>query len=345
MPQLNKKIKIAFRIDGHPQIGLGHVVRCLTMAQEFKKQHPAVDFLFIMGNFQPGISMVKNEGYPIRIDNKLKMKSIHNIFENIYDYKPEILILDINDTNLRDVKKAKTLGCFIVTIDDLGDGQKVSDLIIDANRSLSNRSSDKYLFGPDYIILREEFHKLRKKTKKNHPMAENILISFGGSDPNGLTLKVIDALNTIEGIDKTIIIGQGFCYRKELDKIIGSNNNGIKVKYNVENTAQLMKDADLAISTPGLTMYELACLGVPSLMLCSTEQQNKIANLFQEKGIVYNFGLTQEINKDVIREKALEYLSSQGLRSQLSEMAVDTVDGIGCKRVIKKILNLHKGDV
>ncbi|MFH0926144.1 MAG: UDP-2,4-diacetamido-2,4,6-trideoxy-beta-L-altropyranose hydrolase, partial [bacterium] len=275
--------KILFRVDGHPEIGLGHVTRCLTLAKEFKKKQSKIDILFLTGNFQPGIKMVKENGYSVLIDETLTLKSSANLSKNIYNYRPNIVIMDINNTEFKDIQEIKKLGCTLVTIDDLGAGQEYADLVIDVNEQIKNKDSKKYLFGSDYVILREEFLKIRTEIKEINQKISSIFICFGGSDPSGLTEKVVNALIPFNGIKKMVALGQGFLYKDTLRKKTEKQSE-FEVYDNPKNLATLMNNADLAICAPGITMYELIYLGIPTITLCATEEQNKVATLFEGKG-------------------------------------------------------------
>jgi spore coat polysaccharide biosynthesis predicted glycosyltransferase SpsG len=133
-----------------------------------------------------------------------------------------------------------------------------------------------YYYGPRYWILRKEFCQGHGKSQKAAYGIARILIMFGGSDPLNITSAVLDELLGLkEHYFFDIILGAGFTFFDELNQILerhADRRRHVNSYKNIENVAELMRNADLVITSPGLSLFESLCVGTPVIAF----HQNKI---------------------------------------------------------------------
>jgi UDP-2,4-diacetamido-2,4,6-trideoxy-beta-L-altropyranose hydrolase len=327
-------LKIHFWVDVHNDIGMGHFIESLTLAKIFRKQ--GYDIRFLITAYEPAEKILKTE----------EIEHLHvstnydsNIFTNLeIDKSHKLIFVNHRSVNIDSLNQLSRNEWFVAVIDQLGEKEITADLLINSSivsewrRYEFNGTRPKCLFGPDYAILRDEFH-LIKKNKSIQSKKPSILVTMGGVDRTGVTLKIIRALIQLENIEKYIVIGPGFKYRKELNQIASEIDNSFKLKFNVNNMAELMVRSDIAISSGGNTLYELACTGIPTLVLWEDPHENINANAFSEYGFVQNIGNGLEVSETEIFENTLLLLNSKEKRQEMSKNGKKITDGNGVNKI------------
>ena len=216
-------MNILFRCDGSVEIGLGHVVRCLALADELKINR-GCEIYFAMRESELGIKRVK-ESYPVlQTDNKT-FDYEEWLIDCINQTEAQIFIMDMRDVltrkELKQIKK-KT-GVKVVTIDDPEDKRLESDLafyppIPQIEKMNWKGFNGKLCIGWEYVIIRKEFAMPYPKPKNRIP---HILVSMGGTDEKNMTSFVIEALDELdEKFKAAIITGLGYPFTNELNNIL-----------------------------------------------------------------------------------------------------------------------------
>ncbi|HNY69563.1 MAG TPA: hypothetical protein PKH14_02140, partial [Syntrophorhabdus sp.] len=273
---MNMKSTILFRCDGSHEIGFGHIVRCIALADELRDKHGSgVVFAVLYDN--KAMEMIMNHGYKVETANPREDQFDYGDWFNCIVKKnhPCALILDIRDDlppNI--VSNLRKKGILVVTIDDPTDRRLLADLafyppVPQVEKMDWQGFTGQRFIGWEWVILRREFshndenlYKRIKATKKTK--IHNILVTMGGSDPKGMTLKTMEALKVIDGqFEVTIILGPGFAHRDSLNEILGNFPHIHRIFENVLNIGDIMAEADLAVASFGVTAYELAAMGVP----------------------------------------------------------------------------------
>ena len=302
-------MNILFRCDGSIEIGLGHVVRCLALANELKVTHGCKIF-FAMRESELGIKRVK------------ELYTVYQTDEKIFDYKEwvidcinkteaQIFIMDMRDLLTREELKhiKKKTGIKVVTIDDPEDKRLESDLAfyppIPQIEKMNWLGFDgKLCVGWDYVILRKEFAITYPKPKNRIP---HILVTMGGTDEKNLTSFVIQVLDELdEKFKVAIITGSGYQFTNELKNILKFVKYRYELFQDPHKIAEIMSSVDLAIISFGVTAYELASLNIPALYLCLSPDHEESSRLFEEEGIGKTLGVFSGIEK----EKYVQELSS-----------------------------------
>lgn len=335
---LNKK-KILIKADASHEIGTGHIYRGLSIASKLVNH----EVIFLLDEAKPlGIEIVKNNNYPFITHNTDKgngkdadEKGKDEIIEKIVEYNPDIIINDILNTNSKYTKTLRDKGFYIVDFEDVGGGVKYAHLIFDA--LYEHKIPLKNLYsGHKYYILKDEFYYQEFKEIRND--VNKVLLTFGGTDPNNLTEKVLEAiLESKYENDIEIILGLGYSNKKGIQEKY-KDNDRIKIYENVKNMSEHMHDADLIFTSAGRTMYEIASLGVPCICLC--QNQRELSHIFGniEHGFI-NLGLGKDISKEEIIESFETTIDNYELRCEMNSRMgeVDLKHGFdNIKKLIKK---------
>ena len=229
----------------------------------------------------------------------------------------------------------------LAIFDELGNQRLNPKLLIngsivkDTHHYIGQNSHTERYFGTKYCILRTEFLDYRNKTQINSSIRK-ILLTFGGSDDHDVLRQILPFLKGYN-FKITVVLGPSYNFKNSLMKII--KNSDIVVKDSIQNMASILAKQDLVISTSGITSYELACLGTPTIFIPATSAQLKNSKNFQKLGFGLNFNFW---NNDIEKlSKFLDKISDLKLRTNMSKMGKKLLDGYGSSRVIKLLEQLH----
>jgi len=302
--KLLKRKKILIRTDATNEIGTGHVYRQLYIASRIMDH----EVVFLMNSKNElGINLVKESNFPIIIFND-------NEIEKILEVKPDIIINDILDTTNEYMSSLKERNIFSINFEDMGEGAKKADLVF--NALYEYRLPLKNIYGGHkYYILRDEFKEYTKKIINR--TVNKILVTFGGSDPNNFTERLTDIIDkNYKDINIDIILGLGY---KEKEKIKNKykDNDKISIFDSVKNISRYMYSSDIVITSGGRTMYEVASLGIPCLVLCQNERE--LTHLFGHAGNgIINLGLGEHLTEGMIKNTIGELIENYELRSDMN---------------------------
>ena len=333
-----KKKKILIKADASHEIGTGHIYRGLSIASKLVNH----EVVFLIDEAQPlGIEIVSNNNYPYITHNSAKWEgkeaetlAKEELIEKIVEYDPDIIINDILNTNSKYTKTLRDKGFFIVNFEDVGGGVKYAHMVFDA--LYEHKIPLKNLYsGHKYYILKDEFY--YQSFKEIKEKVNKVLLTFGGTDPNNLTEKVLESIlespyeNQIE-----VILGLGYANKKEIQEKY-KDNERIEIYENVKNMSEHMHNADLIFTSAGRTMYEIASLGVPCICLCQNERE--LSHIFgNAKHGFINLGLGSEVSKEEIRETFENAIEDYQLRCEMNRRMgeVDLKHGFdNIKRLIR----------
>lgn len=211
---LNRK-KIVLRADGYKLIGMGHIYHCLTLAYNLIGH----DVMIVTKKgCDEGIRKLETSNMPYTV-----IEDDDDFFRFLSEYKPDIVVNDCLDTTAEYIKRLKTLCDRVVTIEDMGEGVRYADAVINALYSGEQMEGHIYS-GEDYICLRDEF--IISSPKEFSPEVKNVIALFGGTDPSNLTSAVFKLAKEMHprypDIKFTIITGLGYdCDKNKISTEIG----------------------------------------------------------------------------------------------------------------------------
>ena len=341
------KNNLFIRVDSSPEIGIGHMMRCLTLAQELKNNFDKIIFLTQKdsGNFIGTI--MKNEFEVIFIPTTNNDPNIIKNLITAYSENKNFLLIDHYDIDSNFESSLKNIFERIFVIDDLANRKHDCDLLIDQNyyRDLNQRyekliqNGTIALLGPKYAIIRPEFRKINKKAIKKNSQIKKILVSFGGSDPTNECKKALDALCSIENSKFEIVVVAGIYNHKfeQLKKLYGKYSN-IKIYRHVNDLSRLMLNSDLFIGAGGTTTWERFYMGLPSTVTIISDDQKESIEFLSDMGHIINLGLAKNVTSKTYVQ-TLQKLNSD-LIYNMSLHNQKLVDGNGSNRIKKQIIEL-----
>ena len=304
---LSKK-KIIFRADGHKMLGMGHIYHCMTLAYNLTGH----EIMFVSNeNGIEGIEKLKNSFLPLKT-----IKNDDEFFELLQEYKADIVVNDCLDTTVEYIKRLKTLTERVVTIEDIGEGARYADMVINALYEEPETNQGNVFSGEKYVCLRDEF--ILASPKEFSKEVRNITVLFGGTDPSNLTKLVYDMAGSITAQHKNIrfsfITGIGYdCVEHGIVSSVGKN---IEVISDSRFISQILKESDLALTSQGRTVYELASLGVPSIVLAQNEREQKHTFAQMKNGFL-NMGLGSSVEPEAVKNTVEWLINTPQIRKEM----------------------------
>ncbi len=324
-------IRILFRCDGGrtPEIGTGHVARCSRLAEALASDGD-VEASFLMGDNDFSRAFASGAKWKVHLFPENDLKACAAILSK---HKPDILVVDRLDSDPAFMDAARKLCRVLVTVDDLGPGAKLADLVING---IVGDGKGSYT-GPAYVITPPQpglGSQPGASLKEIRPVCEKIFVSFGGYDHLNLTLKAARALESLDkSKDVRIAVGSEYPFQAELDAFMKSSGRRFSVYRAPENFAELLSGSDLAITNGGLTLFEAMAAGVPALVLAQYDHQAKTGSEYAKRGACGFLGLGDAVPGAEISRRAAALMSDHEARQRMSRKARKLVDGKGLRRV------------
>lgn len=326
-------MRVLFRADCGPEIGLGHVMRCLALASALRQTGAEVAFL--------------GRGYGSAMRRKVRERGcafipltrdaddVQATRRHARGLGADAVVVDLYGIDEAYLRALRNEGIILVALDDHNLMPFPAHLVVNPNRfalDMQYRSSTgdtQFLLGPSYFLLREEFVKAREIPRRLAPQAQRLLISMGGSDPAGLTEKVIRAVAPL-GMETVAIRGA---------VAVGdaAARQNVRVVRDPPDMARWMLWADLAVASGGGTIYELAATGTPGIILAQSPDQARNAAAMQAEGTLISLGLGTDVPEVAIAAAVQSLAGDLPLREAMSRRGREVVDGKGAQRVAEAI--------
>lgn len=354
-------MKICFRVDASVLTGSGHVMRCLTLAEELRQAGFDVRFItrthegnlnslihkkgFKLYELSTPSQAIKNDAARREYARWLGTSQEADAAETVAilkEIQPDWLIVDhyaIDETWEQVVRPYVKR---IMVIDDLADRKHDCDLLLDQNyvRGERQRYADlvspacTVLAGPHYALLRKDFAEARKNLKNRDGSVHRVFVFFGGVDPDNMTGKALEALSAPEfsHVHVDIVIGAANPHRETISQGV-KQRSLTTLHVQVENIAELMAQADLALCAGGTTTWERFCLGLPSLVVTIADNQVPFTRDLHEDGLLRWVGMSPDVDVPKLCEGISMALQDTDRNRQETEMGMKLVDGNGAKKV------------
>lgn len=357
---------VVFRVDASVQIGTGHVMRCLTLADELTRR--GHECRFICREHEGHlVDLITSKGHgltllPAPSGNELEARDpgsenyarwlgvpwqedASQTLDPLISWKPDWLVVDHYALDAEWERALANAVGNIMVLDDLANRPHECAMLLDQNlgREVSDYNgllpeSCQWLIGPRYALLRPEFSELRERSlnRRQHPELKRILISLGGIDRTNVTGQVLEALAEsalLSNIELDIIIGAAAPYLDEVRQQADRLPFKASVSVNVEDMAERMCLADLSIGAAGGTSWERCCLGLPAVLVVLAENQVAGAKALGASGASLTINDVENI-KATLASVVLD-LSVSGRLKQMSEAAAGITDGSGVFSVVE----------
>jgi len=354
------KLRVLFRVDANSALGLGHIMRCLVLADVLRSRGHTCAFLSLNSDIDL-LGILKNKGFKAEdligqpshgskifsAKNKEFEHSNYSCIADGLEYKPHILIVDHYWIDHEWESHFKDRGVKILVLDDLAQSKHNCDFLVHQTNVVSRvpylsltPPGTQIMVGFEYMILKAELHRERILLKKLPLKGRHILVAFGLADPNNLTGTIGRILSEFEfdiGLKITILAGNSSILRMVEQNLSSQSRNQVSLSLMTADLdiIQLMRDTDYAVVAGGLMSIELAYLGIPCTVIPSSKIQDDVAQ-----------ALAQRVNNNVLRKSWTEDEVIHHLHATLVQQRIGyrrilhpELDGLGADRIIEKVLS------
>lgn len=263
--RLLRRRHVVFVVAGYPAIGMGHVFRALMLAHEITSHK--ITFVCTRAS-ELAVESIARKDYPIVRQGE------EDLAETVLGLRPDLVVNDFLSTDAAYMGRLRQGGARCVNFEDEGPGAEQAQLVINALYE-SGQSTERLRCGPDYFCLRDEFvgatrNELRSQVK-------TVLITFGGTDQRDCSRRVLDIIEPIcraYGIAVRLVAGPGYAHKEAMEAHLRQLENPlVEFTWATNVMSRMMEGADLAICSAGRTVYELAHMRVPGMVLAHHERE------------------------------------------------------------------------
>lgn len=318
------KKRVVFRCDGGalPELGTGHVVRCMALAKILLKE-PSNEVAFLVKASPEIILRLKKEGflfYEIKAGGDVEYET----FCCLNDFKPDIVVLDRLSNDPDYIRLLKKTGCVVIAIDDISAADNAM-VDITINPILFNGKG--MYEGMEYMVL-PDADATPLQIIKDKPI---VFVCFGGYDHSGLTNGFVDKLMLMndDRYDFVIVVGDEY---PEFERLQENKKSNVKYFQQPRNFVELLASADVAILSGGLVLYQAAYFGVPSICLAQYAHQEDNAKSLALHNVAISIGKGREM-LDGVFSALLELGENAALRAKMSEAGRLLFSGKGSAEV------------
>jgi UDP-2,4-diacetamido-2,4,6-trideoxy-beta-L-altropyranose hydrolase len=328
--------RILFRVDASGSIGLGHLTRCAALADAFTRAGASCEFLTTTPE-AVGPRVSQHELLPLAAEaGSNDDAGMTSRLARQRGFRHVIV-----DGYVFGAAWARALGLpSALWIDDLGfddrrGGYVVNHHLYATPARYPAMPPERLLLGPAFALLRPEFAAAREE-QTTASVVPRILITMGGADPPGATLRAVEAVSALRGrqpIEVRILVGAANPRRDELSQL-----PDVDVVVDARDVASHLRWSDVVVTAAGGTALELSCVGVPAVVLTIADNQRDVAKRLAEVGLVRNLGWHEDVSPTAIADAVDELLRDGCARTAMVAAQRATVDGRGAERVVNHLL-------
>ena len=270
-------MRVVFRVIGNNVVGMGHIYRSLSLAHGMANQ----DILFVCDvDSEPVVKKLVGSAYWLGVYDTA------NIADKIISLNPDLIVNDVLNTEKNYIDYLKKEEIVVVNFEDLGTGASVADLTVNELYDYSILSGNNILWGYEHFFVREEFEKARPN--KFRDSVSEVILTFGGTDQHDLSRIVYERIKDIckkYQVFVRIVTGPGYRGFTHLEKMV-SETSGVSLTHATGVISSIMESADIAITSNGRTVYELAHMNIPGIVIPQHEREETHSFAREQNGFV-----------------------------------------------------------
>lgn len=357
-------MRIAIRVDSGTIIGIGHLMRCFTLANELRQR--GVNIVFIcrehLGNVISYLEDADYQVYRLTMPPMLSVvpddystwigaseqqdatDTLRLLNQQTYDW----MITDHYGLGIVWEKIIRPKMSKILVIDDLANRVHDCDVLLDQNY-FGLEMDDRYqsllpsacirLMGPKFALLEPRYRLLHEILPPHDGFVHRVLVFFGGTDANNQTYKVLEALNApdLAHLAVDVVVGKNY---SDIDNLVAlvSRRPGTTLHQNMPTLSGLMAKADMAIGAGGATTWERMCLGLPTISISLADNQKQCTQLLSAQHLQYLLTAAASASQLEWRQAILQFIKDPNNIQEMSERVKCLVDGFGVNRVVRVLL-------
>lgn len=339
---MNTRRLALFRCDASASIGAGHVSRCLALAEALAEAGWRVAFV-VSRETVPTVPALAKSGYAMRVleENESDVAALGAVAAGGAD----LLIVDHYGRDAAFEKACRAFARKVLVFDDMTGRDHDCDVLVDAAACSAGPyiahvpASAKVLTGAAYALTRKSFAAARAGAlaRRDGRAVREILVSCGATDPANATAIVLDVLGDVAAdVPVTVVLSSKAAHIGAIRKRVCGK---VRLALDVDNMAELMTHADLAVGAPGTTAFERAVLGLPSILITLANNQRGVALAMTEAGAAVDAGALDSEVVPRLHELVKSLLLDDAARTHLAQAASDLVDGRGATRIMIESLD------
>jgi len=343
--------RFLFLADAGADVGGGHAMRCLTLAGALTARGAACAFVAT-----PAVAEILAKFGNVAVEALTTPagdpRSLAEAAAALAaDWGADILVLDHYGLGAAEEAGLRGDGRRIAVLDDLANRPHDCDLLIDpglgrAPKAYRSRvtAGARVLTGPDYALVRPAFASARKAAlarRGERRAPRRALVSLGLTDVGGITARAVQAiLPTLDDVALDVVLGAGAASLPVLSQL-AARDRRIELHVDVRDMAALMARADIAVGAGGSSVWERACLGLPSILLVLADNQSTLARELDRRGATVAVDARRVADLAPALPNAWARLvADQGLRASLVYASSSLCDGLGAERSADAVLAL-----
>jgi UDP-2,4-diacetamido-2,4,6-trideoxy-beta-L-altropyranose hydrolase len=335
---------LLIRADASSEIGTGHVMRCLALAQAW--QDAGGNVVFAMAESTPSVMarLARENCVAVRIDAAIGSPADADcLLDWARIHGSDWIVLDGYSFSATYQRRIKDSGAMLLCIDDNGISEKLSaDLLLNQNlhareELYSNKPATELLLGPTFSLLRREFNTWKGWRREIQPNVRRILVTMGGSDPANLSGTVLQSMAQLgDAVEIVLVVGGSNSRFADLRTQAARFGGRLRLEIDPLNMTPLLAWADLAISAAGATCWEMCMLGLPAIVIDAADCQLLLARELDRQGLALHLPKARVTVQELAR-KIDELMHASHLRSDISTRSSRLVDGGGPVRVVQEM--------
>ncbi|MCD6049517.1 MAG: UDP-2,4-diacetamido-2,4, 6-trideoxy-beta-L-altropyranose hydrolase [Verrucomicrobia bacterium] len=332
---------LIIRADASSQMGTGHVMRCLALAEPWLAAGTEVILAAQLMPEALGERVLKAGIKPHSIGAEAGgIEDAQQVAALVSRHRDAWLVVDGYQFGEGYFSVLKQSGAKVLQIDDFG-GLKhyETDFVLNQNLGVTaewypqKNEKTRLLLGTRYVQLRREFLEQDKDVGTGWEPPNQILVTLGGSDPDNVTAKVISALQEVPSINAAVVIGGSNPHWDSLLSSVQLSASNIHLIRNAKNMPELMAQTSLAIAAGGTTAWEFAYMGVPMMTIVLADNQRSNGEQLAAAGVAVNLGWHEDLIPEVLAKQVKELVMDWQKLDEMSAKARKLVDGRGSMRV------------
>lgn len=317
-------------------------MECLGIC-EFMRPVGGSPPFFFLNPYGPAESLLKERGYQYSLANPEQASVV------AAKARPgALVVMNHRRASLEAMRELRQAGLKLCLVDQLGEKQVSADLLVNSSivkdwtRYEFPDGEPESLLGGAYALLRAEFESFHGVDRRFPAAPCTVLVTMGGVDRTGASLRLVEALGRLgREVKKEFILGKGFAHIAHFRELMAAADSSFSWAQGVDDLSTRMARSQVAISAGGNTLYELACVGTPALVLWEDPHEKLQGEAFEAEGAAVTIGNGISTSIDVISERVIHLLSDSATLQKMSNAGKAVVDGRGLARVSASLRRIH----
>ena len=343
--------RILFLADAGPDVGGGHVLRCLTLAGALSERGATCAFV----ESRDAAPILRRFGWPpqtlpVMVGAPDLPDLIRYSWQFADVFEADLIVVDHYRAGAAEEAELRGPHRRIAVIDDLANRRHACDLLVDPGFGRRREHYDGLigehcvaLTGPDHALVRPEFAQARSRAlsrRARHDPVRRVLVSFGLTDVGGVTGRVVEGLAGRLGDERLdVVLGPGAPSMEALDSL-AQRDRRVRLHVDVQDMVTLTADTDIAVGAGGSSVWERACLGLPTLTLVLADNQAAMAGRLAQAGAALVLDVRDPDFEPALAAAWTRLVEDRQLRWDLSHRSSELCDGRGAERVAEAMLAL-----